>query len=89
MKFIYNIFLYFFLLVNGVTNKKKFIILIPKFLAVYFKKILIFNMLKKRIFIQHVRDINDIDTAYEIFGNENYGITKLAHWDQIKKKNCK
>jgi len=87
MKFIYNLLSYFFFLFKGLTDKKKFIILTPKFLAKFFKKIIIFNKINNNLFKQYVRDNHDVDTVYEIFGNEDYDITKYAQWNQIKDNN--
>ena len=86
MKFIYNLLSYFFFLFKGLTDKKKFIILTPKFLAKFFKKIIIFNKIKNNFIKQYVRDIHDIDTVYEIFGNEDYDVTKYKQWNRIKDK---
>ena len=70
MKFVFDLLFFVFLLLKGLTSKKKFIILIPKFLAKFFKKIIIFNKINNNFFKQHVRNIHDIDTVYEIFRNE-------------------
>ena len=87
MKFIYNLLYYVFLFLKGLTNKKKFIILTPKFLAKFLSKIIIFNKINNTFFKQHVRDSHDIDTVYEVFGNEDYDITKYKQWNYIKDNN--
>ncbi len=76
MKFLYNFLLFLFFFLKGFTNKKKFIIFSPKFLGIITKKIIIYNKTKKIFLTQFVRDTNDIDTVYEIFGNEDYDILK-------------
>ena len=86
MKFVFDLLFFVFLFLKGLTSKKKFIILTPKFLAKFFKKIIIFNKIKNNFIKQYVRDIHDIDTVYEIFGNEDYDVTKYKQWNRIKDK---
>ncbi len=87
MKFIYNLLLYIFLFLKGLTDKKKFIILTPRFLAKYFKKIIIYSKIKNTFFRQYIRDGHDIDTVYEIFGKEDYDITRYKHWNYLENNN--
>ena len=88
-KFINTIYYLFYDLLKILINlqkKNNFIILLPRSLAIFSKKIFIYDKLNKKYFIQSIRNKYDALTVFEIFGEESYCLTKLKKWKKINKK---
>lgn len=97
--FFYNFYLFFYDLLNLVKNfskKRNFIIILPRFISILIKKVIIFEKNKKIFFIQKIRDNYDLLTVYEVFFDEYYNLKNLKNWNvindcfnKIKKNNQK
>jgi FkbM family methyltransferase len=97
--FFYNFYLFFNDLLNLVKNfseKRNFIIILPRFISILIKKIIIFDKNKKIFFIQNIRNNYDLLTVYEVFFDEYYNLKNLKNWNvindyynNIKKNNSK
>jgi len=84
--FFYNFYLFFYDLLNLVKNfskKKNFIIILPRFISILTKKIIIFDKNKKTFFIQNIRNNYDLLTVYEVFFDEYYNLKNLKNWNVI------
>ena len=81
---VYYFFYDLMLIINNCRYEKKFIIISPRLFSLFFKKIFIFDKNKKSFFIQHVRDRFDALTVFEIFGEENYSVSKYKIWNKIE-----
>ena len=82
----YNFYLFFYDLLNLVKNfskKRNFIIILPRFISILIKKIIIFDKNKKIFFIQNIRDNYDLLTVYEVFFDEHYNLKNLKNWNVI------
>jgi FkbM family methyltransferase len=82
----YNFYLFFYDLLNLVknfSNKRNFIIILPRFISALIKKIIIFDKSKKIFFIQNIRDNYDLLTVYEVFFDEHYNLKNLKNWNVI------
>tara|TARA_B100000242_G_scaffold291268_1_gene264255 strand:- start:2490 stop:3311 length:822 start_codon:yes stop_codon:yes gene_type:complete len=77
LKYLYYIFENIILLHNLRINN--FVIITPRFFAILFKKIVIFNKKKKNFFIQNIRNKFDINTVFQIFGYEEYNLKKVLN----------
>ena len=64
-------------------NTKNFLIFSPRYLSFIFKRVLIFNIKKKKFFIQKIRNFFDINTVYQIFGYEEYNLNRIYNWKKI------
>ena len=84
--FFYNFYLFFNDLLNLVKNfseKRNFIIILPRFISILIKKIIIFDKNKKIFFIQNIRNNYDLLTVYEVFFDEYYNLKNLKNWNVI------
>lgn len=81
---VYYFFYDLMLIINNCRYEKKFIIISPRLFSFFFKKIFIFDKNKKSFFTQHVRDRFDALTVFEIFGEENYSVSKYKIWNKIE-----
>lgn len=83
-------FYYFFYdilsVLRNLYNDKNFIVILPRSIALLFKKVFIYDKLNKCFFIQNVRNKYDILTVFEIFSEESYRLNNLKHWTKINKK---
>jgi hypothetical protein len=82
----YNFYLFFYDLlkiVKNFSNKRNFIIILPRFISTLIKKIIIFDKSKKIFFIQNIRDNYDLLTVYEVFFDEHYNLKNLKNWNVI------
>ena len=83
-------FYYFFYdilsILRNLNNDKNFIVIIPRLIAFFIKKVFIYDKLNKCFFIQNVRNKYDILTVFEIFSEESYRLSNLKHWTKINKK---
>ena len=64
-------------------NTKNFLIFSPRYFSFIFKRVLIFNIKKKKFFLQKVRNFFDINTVYQIFGYEEYNLNRIYNWKKI------
>ncbi len=85
MKFFYvtNFLKFIFYFCLNFSKQKPFVILIPAFISVLFKKTLIFDKNKKKVFSIKIRNKYDIITVFEIFGQDFYNIKDLKISDKI------
>ncbi len=74
-KYLYYFFENIILLHN--LRAKNFVIITPRFIAILFKKIIIFNKKKNKFFTQNIRNKFDINTVFQIFGYEEYNLKKI------------
>ena len=58
-------------------KSNNFIIITPRLISLIFKKVLIFNIINKKFFIQNVRNFYDINTVFQIFGYEEYNLNRF------------
>ena len=85
IKFIYYLFFEnVILLVKVFFENKNFLILTPRFLSIIIKKIYIYNFKNKKFFSQRVRNKFDINTTFQVFGYEEYNLTRIKSWKKIK-----
>tara|TARA_B100000886_G_C20426982_1_gene494713 strand:- start:8826 stop:9662 length:837 start_codon:yes stop_codon:yes gene_type:complete len=81
-KFLRHIFYIFYDLLNFFISfrpDKDFIIIYPRIINIFYKKIYIYDKKNKKIFFQIVRNFSDVLTVYEIFGEENYSFKNLKN----------
>jgi FkbM family methyltransferase len=82
---LYYLFETFFLLFLCLKEKNQFLILTPRLLSLLVKRVIIFDIKKKKFFFQHVRNYYDINTVFQIFGYEEYNLSHLGLWNKILK----
>jgi FkbM family methyltransferase len=83
---LYYLFETFFLLFLCLKEKNQFLILTPRLLSLLVKRVIIFDIKKKKFFSQHVRNYYDINTVFQIFGYEEYSLKSLKIWKKISKE---
>ena len=64
-------------------NKNSFYILTPRIISYFLMRVVIFDKIKKKFFIQYVRNFYDINTVFQIFGYEEYNLKKIKLWNKL------
>ena len=87
MKILKNLYYLLFetliLLFISLSNKNHFLILTPRPFSFLIKRVIIFNLKKKKFFLQYVRNFYDINTVFQIFGYGEYNLSTLKIWNKI------
>jgi len=87
MKILKNLYYLLFeiliLLFISLSNKNHFLILTPRPFSFLIKRVIIFNLKKKKFFVQYVRNFYDINTVFQIFGYGEYNLSTLKIWNKI------
>ena len=84
-----NLYYFFFdimVSIRSLNKDKNFIVIFPRIVSQYLKKVLIYDKINKNFFFQSARNKYDILTIFEIFAQESYQLNKLLHWETINKK---
>ncbi len=59
---------------------KNFLIISPRYVSIFIKKVFIFDLKKKKFFTQKVRNYFDINTVFQVFGYEEYNLKIIHGW---------
>lgn len=73
----YLFFEIFILILKNINHLNKYLIITPRLFSYLLKNVYIFDLRKKRIFSQKIRNFYDINTVFQIFGYQEYDINFL------------
>ena len=86
LKQLFYIIEIFYLIIRNSNNRSYFYILTPRLISYIFKKVIIYNKKKNLFFIQHIRNNYDINTVFQIFGYEEYNLSRFKIWEKLQKE---
>ena len=87
--FLRELYYFFYDILISVRNfnkDKNFVIIFPRLISKFIKRVLIYDKINKNFFLQNIRNKYDILTVFEIFAQESYMLNKLDQWEIINKK---
>jgi len=87
--FLRELYYFFYDILISVRNfnkDKNFVIIFPRLISKFIKRVLIYDKINKNFFLQNIRNKYDILTVFEIFAQESYVLNKLDQWEIINKK---